>query len=411
MPAVNPTRLLTITILFLALIMVTARAEEAVVIQNDAPAGPGRVWALEELWRVGGAEDDHVFGLMIQARSDDQGNVYLLDQQLSHVTMVSSEGKYLGDLGGEGDGPGECRMPQTFTLMPDGTVGLGQRFPGRFIKVDVNGDPAGNVDIGGENSAQTGFTMLVSGQYRGGTFLVGTLRQLPAETGQSRDSHLQRISPSGEVLADFAKASTYLDFGKPHFLEREMVAPFISAQTVGPDGRVYLANERNKYSIQVWSPDGVLERTITRQFKNPKRPQKTTDRMNALFEEQDRALPFRITWEVEPCDQAIGSLVVTADNQLLVASSRTSLDLPEGIFARYDVFDPQGRWSHQLDIRCEADQDQDGLIFLDDGRILLVKGLQMALLTASGNGGTVTEEEDGADLMEIICCRAVPFEG
>ena len=399
-----------ISISFLVLLAGSALADPPVTVHSDQPAHGRQTWELKELWRVGGEEDDHVFGLMIQARSDSHGNVYLLDQQLSRVTMISPDGQYLAELGGEGDGPGECRMPQTLTLMPDGTVGLGQRFPGRFIKVDLEGDPAGQVDIGGENSAQTGFTMLVSGQYRGGTLLVGTLHQVPGETGQTRDSHLQRISPTGEVLAEFAMASTVLDFGKPHFLEREMVAPFIAAHTVGPDGRVYLPGERNSYSIQVWSPDGVQEKTIARSFKNPKRPQKTTDRLNALFEEQDRALPFRITWEIEPCDQSVGELIVMAENQLLVASSRNFLDLPEGIFCRYDVFDPQGRWSHELDIRCQGNRDQDGLIFLDDGRILLVRGLQMARMTASGNGGSLNEEGDAAEVMEIICCRPVPVE-
>jgi hypothetical protein len=45
---------------------------------------------------------------------------------------------------------------------------------------------------------------------------------------------------------------------------------------------------------------------VTRPFKNPDRDQQTLDRMNALFEEQDRALPFYITWDVEPCDQTVG---------------------------------------------------------------------------------------------------------
>ena len=92
----------------------------------------------------------------------------------------------------------------------------------------------------------------------------------------------------------------------------------------------------------------------------------------------------------------------------MVAHSRSGLDLPEGVFSRYDVFDPDGRWRHELHVRCEANGDHDGLIFLDDGRVLLVKGLQLARLTASGNGGTVGEEEDGATAIEVICCRLVP---
>ena len=49
------------------------------------------------------------------------------------------------------------------------------------------------------------------------------------------------------------------------------------------------------------------------------------------------------------------------------------------------LFEEQGRWSHQMLVKADADQDHDGLIFLNDGRVLLVRGLQLALLTASGN--------------------------
>ena len=54
---------------------------------------------LEELWRIGGEKDEHLFGLMIDARSDEKGNVFLLDHQLSRVTMVSPQGQYLRELG------------------------------------------------------------------------------------------------------------------------------------------------------------------------------------------------------------------------------------------------------------------------------------------------------------------------
>lgn len=391
---------------FFVVASAAAAPDDAVpVVTNEWAENEPVVVGLEEIWRVGGADDDQVFGLMIDARCDEAGNVYLLDHQLSLVRVVSPEGKYIAELGGEGEGPGECRQPQTLTLMPDGTVGLGQRFPGRFIKVTTDGTPAGQVELGGPNAAQTGFTMLVSGRNRGGTFLAGSLHQVPVENGQTRDTYLHALSPSGEILARFAAHTTTLDFTRAHFVERDMVAPFIAAHNVGPDGRVYLAPERNRYRVEVLDGNGDAVHTITRKFDPPRRDKQALDRMNALFEEQDRALPFRITWEVEATDQVVDELIVTPDNRLLVHHSRSGLNLPEGIFVSYDVFDESGRWLHELYIRTNADKDHDGLIFLDDGRVLLVRGLQLARLTASGNGGSVGEEDDGAMETEIICCR------
>ena len=71
------------------------------------------------------------------------------------------------------------------------------------------------------------------------------------------------------------------------------------------------------------------------------------------------------------------------------------------------MFDADGTWLRELHVRAEADRDHDGLIFLDDGRVLLIKGLQLARLTASGNGGNVGDETDGATALEVICCRLV----
>jgi len=379
------------------------------VINNSKPQKAPVVVELEEIWRVGGENDEHIFGLMIDARCDSEGNVYLLDHQLSQVTVVSPEGEYIQELGGEGDGPGECRTPQTITMMPDGTIGLGQRFPGKFIKVTKDGLPAGSMLVGGNQPEQTGFTMLLSGRNRGGTMLACTLHQVPMENGQTRDSHLMRLSETGKILANFGKHSTVLDFGKPHFVEKEMVAPFVAAHTVGANGKVYFTPERNEYQIAVFNADGTADKTISRKFDNPRRDKKTMDRMNSLFEEQDRALPFPITWEVEKVDQAVAELVGLPDGKLLVAHARSSLDLQPGVFMNYDVFNEDGQWSHELHVRCVANSDDDGLVFLDDGRVLLVKGLQMARLTASGNGGSVGDEENELITIEIICCRIKPM--
>jgi len=374
---------------------------------NTKPAHKPVTMELKPLWHIGGEDDDHIFGQVIDARCDEAGNVYLLDHQLSRITMVSPEGEYLRELGGEGDGPGECRMPHTITMMPDGSVALGQRFPGKFIKVTRDGLPAGNLTIGSAEADGSGYTMLLSGRNRGGTLLACTLVQVPNDNGQSRNTHLLRLSDSGEILNSFQKHETTLDFGKPHFLEREMAAPFADAHTVAPDGKVYFATLRNEYRIEVCHPDGSPDKIITRPFKNPKRDTKSMDRMNALFEEQDRALPFSITWEVEKVDQTVSGLTILPDGRLMVAHSRSGLNLPKGVFAKYDVFNTDGSWDHQQHIRCEADPDQDGLIFLDDGRILLIKGLQMAQLSASGNGGAVGEETEGTMTIEIICCQPV----
>ena len=74
-------------------------------IHSNAPTETSRTVTLVEQWRAGGEDDEHIFGLLTDARCDTEGNVYLLDHQLSRITVVSPAGEYLAELGGEGDGP------------------------------------------------------------------------------------------------------------------------------------------------------------------------------------------------------------------------------------------------------------------------------------------------------------------
>ena len=73
----------------------------------------------------------------------------------------------------------------------------------------------------------------------------------------------------------------------------------------------------------------------------------------------------------------------------------------------YDTFDPDGRYRQEVRVTATADPDQDGLIFLDDGRVLLVEGLVLARLTATGSQGAVFGEEDESGPMVVRCCRLV----
>jgi len=81
------------------------------------------------------------------------------------------------------------------------------------------------------------------------------------------------------------------------------------------------------------------------------------------------------------------------------------VDLLDQQLSRVSVLALDGRWLEELHVRCPGDPAHDGLIFLDDDRVLLVKGLVLARLTASGTGGVVTDETGGAWAIEVVCCR------
>ncbi|MCA9729041.1 MAG: 6-bladed beta-propeller, partial [Candidatus Eisenbacteria bacterium] len=100
---------------------------------------------LEELWRIGGDTDDdnEFFGVIMRITNDAEGNVYLLDMQLSEVKVFGKNGKYVRTIGREGEGPGEFRRPTDLFFVPGGNLGVLQAAPAKIVLLTKDGKPAG----------------------------------------------------------------------------------------------------------------------------------------------------------------------------------------------------------------------------------------------------------------------------
>jgi hypothetical protein len=68
------------------------------IVNPENPSGGAVEIELEELWRVGGDDEDVLFGVIAQLVVDDAGDVYLLDGQLSEVQVfcLTREGQEFG---------------------------------------------------------------------------------------------------------------------------------------------------------------------------------------------------------------------------------------------------------------------------------------------------------------------------
>ena len=84
--------------------------------------------------------------------------------------------------------------------------------------------------------------------------------------------------------------------------------------------------------------------------------------------------------------------------------SRSNRDLPEGVFLSLDLYDKEGHWQREVQLKCEGNPVSDGVRFLRDGRILLIKGFVVARLACLGSG-VATLGEDETEVIEIICYR------
>lgn len=405
------TALMSLAVLLAATVV---QAEPALIRNSDQPAhGVTRV-QLEEQWRIGGADDEeNFFGLVTWAETDAAGLLYVLDIQLCNVNVYDRQGTLVKTLFREGDGPGEVRRPRDLVLLEDGAIGVVQEFPGKIITVDSDGNPRDTITPSSGDPTAGGFLALTSASNRGGTFSAAgvTIKPQDQPGTQNRTMFLTTIGADGVVAPALLEKSTSWDFNNFVYDEVEALPSFWFANAVGPDGRIFAAPQRDAYRINVYAPDGTLEKIIERDYRSWPRTKAERDWFKTLFEGAFRMLPTAATLKLADTASDINwlnrGLQVDDGGNLWVLPSRGTREQPEGVVATFDVFDPAGRFDRQVQFVCpEGNGERDSLFLLDDERVLLIKGYLDA--SALMLGGVVEENGDQeAEPMELVCYRRV----
>lgn len=407
-------RVLLVSLWLAACLLIPAVAmagQEATVdgvlhVRNGATPSQGRqTLALERLWSAGGEDEDVLFGLITQVQVDEQENIYLLDTQLSEVRVFSPSGEELRTIGREGEGPGEVRTPVDLVMLPGRTLGLVQAFPGKIIKLDLEGNPAGTIEVGGSDPAQGNLVVLLDARARGNELVAAGMMigVKPDGSGQTRTRMLSSFSLEGQEKVRYCSHATELNFQDLKFKETDEYFVFPRRWALDDQGRVYAAIARDRYEIHVYNPDGTVARVIEREFSRPKRSPIEQARIQSVADAQKRQIPVEITIELEEYEPVIARIDVRDNGEIWVTHSASHRDQPEGILSTYDVFDPAGHFVRQVAVACEGDRDNDGLFFFGEGRALLVKGIADAALALQGGGGAVPEGEEEPAPMEVVC--------
>ena len=389
-----------------AALLLATQVDGQTIMQNTEPALPALDLELEELWRRGGEDDDLMIGLPVEALSDEEGRVYLADQQLCQVFVFGPDGELIKTLSREGEGPGEVRGPIDLVRLPDDTFGLAEFFPGKIIKVTYDDLPAGEITVDVSGGQIGGFTMQTMAESWGDHLLMAGSRSLPQEKFTERTHFLAAVDQDGVQTVRYMEQVSRIQ--RPHSVvhENDFLPSFPLASALGSDGRVYTPRDRENYAVNVFHADGTLDRIIERpDFKTWKRNKLDTNRITALFESWAGANPD--TWpefDLKKTDRAINTLHIDGQGRLWVQHSRSNRDLPEGTFLSLDLYDPEGNWQREVRLVCEGSPVSDGVRFLRDGRILLIKGFVVARLACLGSG-TATLGEDDTETIEIICYR------
>jgi len=368
-------------------------AADAAVPRVDNPSTPrdGTVdLHLEEAWRAGGPDDDVIFGMVTQVRQDAEGNVYVMDAQLSEVHVYTPAGVHLRTLFGEGDGPGEVRGPRDIVLLDDGRVGAVQETPGKLVFVDRAGNPAGQLEVGG--AGRGGFCQTFSAFAAGQTLLVAGFLQSPGpEAGHVvQTSFLSRCDRQGLQTVDHALAVNDFAFADLVFDESRHFAPFWWNAAVGPDGRVYVAPDLDRYEVRVQEPDGTLARVITRDYRPWPRTAAEKDEFVAMVQAVYHGAPIDVRVAPRDDEPVIlpmqRGLRLHPDGTLWVLTSRGVREPLNGAMATFDVFDPDGVFVRQVNIHGPWDGRTDGLFMFADDLAVVVTGFTDAMVTQFTGG-------------------------
>ncbi len=375
-------------------------------VVNGAQPSQGReVVALQEVWRVGGDEGEDFFGLITQVRVGKDGRIYLLDTRLAEVPVYDKTGQRVATLSREGDGPGESRLPANLVFMPDGTLGLAQIFPGKIIKINLDGSPAGSFASGGADPTAGGFLQLFD-CVASGSDLVVTAESI-AQAGnaaQDRTNYVASVDAAGKEKVRFLERKNHMDFAAFEFNEDKTDRVDFRKVAAGKDGRVYVAGTRNRYAIDVYGKDGKLQRVIERAYERRNRTDEEFKRLQTVVQAQLAQLPgAKVTMSRTEPD--IAAIEIGNDGNLWVSTSRSGVEQPAGIMFTWDVFTPDGEFLKQVSAKCQGDGKKDSLIWTPDGNAVLVTGFLDAAMSLQGGGAA--DDDDEAAPMEVVYLKRV----
>lgn len=331
-------------------------------------------WELEELWTLGGAEeDDQPLGFIGGVVYQDS-LVYILDTKDSLVYIMNLEGRCLDLVNVEGDGPGQCSHPNTILAMGDNMLALVKGMPAKVIVTDFFYTYPKSSDLFiPEAGDYDDYSVVITSGVRnyGYHFLAYTETTIILDIKKPDFKTVKALSLFGEdgeelvrLFSDEAgklESDVFKEADVPHYA-------YPSRFAFSEHGRIFAVPYRNEYLIYVFSNSGVLEEVIGREYQSRKRSDYEIEMVS--FSGQHGGNSFEI--DVEPTEADILD-IYTACGDLLVRTSRSEIDLPVGVYTRLDLFE-DGRFAGQVNILGEGTAQRDQLIFLGDDLLAIVRG-------------------------------------
>ena len=360
--------------------------EEGVTkVTNPESAAEGeQLLEMHELWRRGGEDDEEVFfGTIAEFLHDDEGNIYLLDGQVSEIHIFDTEGELLETIGRQGEGPGEFQNGGDMFWTPDGEICVVQAFPGKLVMLTPDGAPGTTFSLPYRDGV--GFQAVSRGDLQGDAVVLSGTAWARIDGKQIQFTYLKSYDMDGNELATYQETDQEVGFGNYEFIEENWV-DFQRRWDVAPDGRVAAALSFEDYRIHVWNADGTLDRIIERpDYQAVPRSPDESEVFQAMY---DAATQWNqgSTFRVNPNHNTVEQILFRDDGTLWVQSGADRWQAGPGVFTSFDVYDLEGRYVRKVTLKADADPVQDGLFFAGDRAFVVTDLLDAMMARMGGNG-------------------------
>jgi hypothetical protein len=338
-----------------------------VVIVSNTEQGlwtSGTQWTLEEDLRIGAleGEPEYQFGQIGFLAVDSKNRIFVLDAQARHIRVFSADGRYEQTIGGPGAGPGELSQ-QAITLYmgPGDTLLVPDLGNARVNRYAPDGSSIGSFRL----AIEEGLPMSINATRTG--VIAEQVRPLSLPDRPAPDS-LDAIVTLGtdgtvlDTLKKFAPGQTINLSGST-----PQVTVF-SAETVWrlADDMRLLFGTSDDYRIHIQTPEGNLERIITKPFELQTITDRDQEMMWTFFEEQIKAAAPPQVWQqaLAQARQTIGfaeyypawaAMQIGPDESIWVQHIQSPSGLSEEELAswnfvedigapEWDIFDRDGRY-------------------------------------------------------------------
>jgi hypothetical protein len=370
-------------------------------VDTDGPEQGIQTLALEELWRVGGEDEDVIFGRIVDVKRGPQGNTYVLDNQLCQVMVFSPEGEHLRDLSREGDGPGELRQPVQLSFLSDDILGIGMGFPGKVITLKLDGTPDESYyPIGVPSEGNLGILMGL--QYVNGTMMACGGRMVFGNNGEGHtDRFLSVCNDDCSEVKHILEKATPLDLTGRRFVEE--TSYFVERTWVlSPEGLVYAATKRNAYEILVLDQTGTVLKSFGRKYQPRKRTRAEKDEISPMINVNPNA---DLEVDAEDNDECITRIIYNHDEDTIwVLTPHGDKEQSGEILQVWDVFNTEGLYLKQVAIPLGAEMNDGNTYLLGNNQMIVVKGASSVFRPNNAD----EENEDEVEPLEVICYKILP---